>query len=89
LKTISFLVSPEASFIPPHELQAGDRRLEGFVWLEDLRPSKQDVMAKRAPVAAPAQAAAPAKGNEAKKKPVPAKTKNNTAKPKQLTPARK
>jgi lipopolysaccharide export system protein LptA len=89
LKAISFLVSPEASFIPPHELQAGDRRLEGFVWLEDLRPSKEDVMAKRAPVAAPAQAATPAKGTTAKKKPAPAKTKKSAAQPTQLAPARK
>jgi len=63
LKMISFLIQPDASFIPPHELQEGDRRLEGFSWLAALRPTKQDVLAKRvaAPPAKPAKKAPPKK----------------------------
>ncbi|MFD2514512.1 OstA-like protein [Pontibacter locisalis] len=49
LQTISFLVQPDASFIPPHELKEGDRRLEGFNWLAELRPTKKDVFAPRTP----------------------------------------
>ncbi|PVY43214.1 OstA-like protein [Pontibacter virosus] len=65
VKSISFLVNPDAKFIPPHELQASDRRLEGFAWLEELRPDKKEVLAPRAPVkepTPPAKAATPAKG---------------------------
>ncbi|MBD1396792.1 LPS export ABC transporter periplasmic protein LptC [Pontibacter sp. JH31] len=87
LKSISFLVNPDASFIPPHELQASDRRLEGFAWLNELRPDKKAVLAPRQPVKAPA---IPAKGkaSPAKKKASPAPSKKATAKPVQQTPAR-
>ncbi|MDX5482839.1 MAG: LPS export ABC transporter periplasmic protein LptC, partial [Hymenobacteraceae bacterium] len=79
LQTISFLVKPDANFIPPHELEQGARRLDGFSWLADQRPTKQDVLAKRV-VAAPAEAqpakkAAPAKKAPPKKKRA-ARTKN-------------
>ncbi|GAB3197875.1 lipopolysaccharide export system protein LptA [Pontibacter aydingkolensis] len=49
LKTISFLVQPDASFIPPHELPESERQLEGFTWMADLRPTKKDVFAVRVP----------------------------------------
>jgi hypothetical protein len=62
--------------------------LEGFLWLDDLRPSKQDVMAKRAPVAITAQPATAPKGAAAKKKAAPAKTKKSATKSTQLTPTR-
>lgn len=56
LKTISFLVQPDASFIPPHELGEDVKQLEGFAWLADLRPTKEQVVAK--PKAAPKKDAA-------------------------------
>jgi lipopolysaccharide export system protein LptA len=86
LKSISFLVQPDASFIPPHELKPNDRRLEGFAWLDELRPGKREVLANRAPVAV--QAPQPAPGT-AKGKAAPAKNKKAPAKPIQQTPARK
>jgi len=35
---ISFYTSPEAQFIPPHELQESDKELKGFAWRADERP---------------------------------------------------
>ena len=72
LKTISFLVKPDASFIPPHELNDADRRLEGFDWMSGLRPTKKDVFAARIP-AKPKTTTQPKKSTTAKpgtKKPV-------------------
>lgn len=43
LQKIAFLVQPDASFIPPHELPEDGRTLEGFTWLAELRPTKADV----------------------------------------------
>ncbi|MCP2043526.1 OstA-like protein [Pontibacter sp. HSC-36F09] len=88
VKSISFLVNPEAKFIPPHELQASDRRLEGFAWLEELRPDKNEVVNPRASVkepAAPAKAATPAKGKASGTKSGQSKGKKPAAKP---TPVR-
>jgi lipopolysaccharide export system protein LptA len=42
--TFSSYVKPEAQFIPPHELEDGDRRLRGFSWQADKRPTKRDVV---------------------------------------------
>ncbi|WP_187260958.1 OstA-like protein [Pontibacter beigongshangensis] len=53
LNTISFLVSPDASFIPPHELKEPDRTLEGFEWLEEQRPERKDIFLQRVPVVQP------------------------------------
>ncbi|GAB3821365.1 hypothetical protein GCM10028895_23380 [Pontibacter rugosus] len=50
LKTISFLVQPDASFIPPHELKEDVKVLEGFTWMAEQRPTKKDVLAKPVPV---------------------------------------
>lgn len=47
LQTISYLTNPEASFIPPHELKEPDKRLKGFKWRIDEKPTKQQVLAKR------------------------------------------
>jgi hypothetical protein len=44
--TFSSYVKPEAQFIPPHELEDGDRRLRGFQWQIEKRPTKQDVVTK-------------------------------------------
>ncbi|MDX5435852.1 MAG: hypothetical protein LPK03_01580, partial [Pontibacter sp.] len=71
LKTISFLVQPDANFIPPHEIDEGQKQLEGFVWLAELRPTKQQVLAKRQPAAEPKQVPkkkTPAKSGGGRKK---------------------
>ncbi|MHA6247069.1 OstA-like protein [Pontibacter sp. CAU 1760] len=47
LKRISFLVQPDASFVPPHELKPTDKELEGFAWMKELRPTKREVLARR------------------------------------------
>lgn len=44
--TFSSYVKPEAQFIPPHELEEGDRRLRGFQWQIEKRPTRQDVVTK-------------------------------------------
>ena len=36
---ISFYTSPEAQFIPPHELVETDKRLKGYSWRADERPT--------------------------------------------------
>jgi lipopolysaccharide export system protein LptA len=41
---MSFYVNPEATFIPPHELEEPDTRLKGFIWREDERPSLFDIL---------------------------------------------
>lgn len=73
LKSISFLVQPDANFIPPHEINEEQRRLEGFAWFADLRPTKAQVLAKRkkpeeAPKAAPKKGAANSPATPPKKK---------------------
>lgn len=50
----SFYTKPEASFIPPHELQPPDRELPGFRLRRDERPEKKDVFERsKVEVAAP------------------------------------
>lgn len=44
--TFSSYVKPEAQFIPPHELEAGDKRLRGFTWQAEKRPTRNDVVHK-------------------------------------------
>ncbi|MEQ8425511.1 MAG: OstA-like protein, partial [Cyclobacteriaceae bacterium] len=44
VNNISFYVKPDASFIPPHELKEGDKRLRGFTWREKEKPEKSDVV---------------------------------------------
>ena len=40
---ISFYTNPEASFIPPHEINDETRHLKGFAWLGEKRPTKREV----------------------------------------------
>jgi lipopolysaccharide export system protein LptA len=47
LDTFSSYVKPEAEFIPPHELEDGDRRLRGFSWHKEKRPVREDVVKKQ------------------------------------------
>ena len=44
INNISFLKSPDASFIPPHELKEKDFLLAGFLWRGKERPKKEDVV---------------------------------------------
>jgi lipopolysaccharide export system protein LptA len=44
--TFSSYVKPEAKFIPPHELTDEDKRLRGFSWQIEKRPTKKDVVKK-------------------------------------------
>lgn len=41
---ITFLIKPDASFIPPHELKDDAKRLKGFSWRGEARPSKKSVV---------------------------------------------
>lgn len=66
LKTISFLVNPDANLIPPHELKPADKQLEGFSWQEEQRPEKKVLVARK--VAAGGIIAKPAKANLSKSK---------------------
>jgi hypothetical protein len=72
LRTISFLVQPDASFVPPHELKEEDKQLEGFEWMAGLRPTKEQVVARPAatePRPEPKPQASAVKAPAKKKKP--------------------
>ncbi len=43
VNNISFYVNPDASFIPPHELNEEDILLRGFLWRGEDRPSRGEV----------------------------------------------
>jgi hypothetical protein len=47
VNNISFYISPEASFIPPHEVVDNDKTLKGFRWRGEARPAKWDVIPGR------------------------------------------
>ncbi len=44
VNNITFLIKPDASFIPPHELKDDVKRLKGFSWRGDARPSRKSVV---------------------------------------------
>jgi lipopolysaccharide export system protein LptA len=86
LKTISFLVKPDAKLIPPHELKPEESKLDGFNWQIKKRPEKKLFLARKAaasgkivkPVSKPVKVP-PAKGN-LKKVPIATKKQDNQAK---------
>ena len=49
VNNISFYIKPDASFIPPHELKEGDKRLKGFRWRIEEKPEKEEVVKKQDP----------------------------------------
>ncbi|HSI89982.1 MAG TPA: hypothetical protein VK927_02650, partial [Adhaeribacter sp.] len=49
LQSISFLDKPVARFIPPHELQPADTRIEGYQWLISEKPTREMVLGPRLP----------------------------------------
>jgi hypothetical protein len=75
LQTISFILQPEASFIPPHELKEEERKLEGFELMAKMRPTKKEVLARRVVKARP---------KPPTKKTAPAKKPTKKASPKKL-----
>ncbi|MDN5200475.1 OstA-like protein [Fulvivirgaceae bacterium BMA10] len=44
MNSIKTFVNPDASLIPPHEIQAPDTRLKGFKWRAEDRPTKEEVL---------------------------------------------
>jgi hypothetical protein len=44
VNTVNAYVKPDAQFIPPHEIKEADRKLKGFVWREDQRPTREQVV---------------------------------------------
>jgi lipopolysaccharide export system protein LptA len=47
VSTISFITSPEGTFIPPHEIEEPARRLKGFRWRVAERPIFADTRRKK------------------------------------------
>jgi lipopolysaccharide export system protein LptA len=41
---LSFYIQPDGSFIPPQELKETDRKLKGFTWKAEERPTREDVV---------------------------------------------
>lgn len=41
---IRFYSKPDGSFVPPHELKDDEKKLEGFAWRIDERPSRQEIL---------------------------------------------
>ena len=44
VNTVNAYVKPDAQFIPPHEIKEADRKLKGFVWREEQRPTREQVV---------------------------------------------
>jgi hypothetical protein len=41
---IRFFTKPDGSFTPPHELKDDDKKLEGFSWRIDERPTRGELL---------------------------------------------
>ncbi len=41
---IRFYANPDGDFIPPHELKEDIKKLDGFAWRIDERPSKLEII---------------------------------------------
>jgi lipopolysaccharide export system protein LptA len=44
VNTANAYVKPDAQFIPPQEIKEADRKLKGFAWREERRPSRDQVV---------------------------------------------
>lgn len=62
LDHINFYQNPEGKFIPPHELEEPDKRLSGFNWRGEERPSRESVLDRQAAIV-PAESPEPEKVN--------------------------
>jgi lipopolysaccharide export system protein LptA len=49
VKRIAFVGKPESSLTPPAQITPANRELDGFIWREKLRPTKQQVIEGRIP----------------------------------------
>jgi hypothetical protein len=41
---IRFYTNPDGDFVPPHELKEENKKLEGFAWRINERPTKQEIL---------------------------------------------
>ena len=41
---IRFYTNPDGTFVPPHELKEEDKKLDGFAWRIDERPTKREIL---------------------------------------------
>jgi len=46
VNTVNAYVEPDAQFIPPQEIKEADRKLKGFIWRGDDRPTREQVVKK-------------------------------------------
>jgi hypothetical protein len=53
VNNLSFYVSPDANFIPPHELKPENKKLKDFAWKQDKRPNKKSVVKSKIPDISP------------------------------------
>ncbi len=44
VNTVNAYVKPDARFVPPTEIKPDEKMLKGFVWREDQRPSREQVV---------------------------------------------
>jgi len=44
VNTVNAYVQPDAQFVPPHEIKEADRKLKGFAWKAELRPTRDQVV---------------------------------------------
>ncbi|WP_082893701.1 OstA-like protein [Rufibacter ruber] len=89
VQSITFLTEPDAKLIPPHELEEPEKRLKGFVWRADEKPTRAFVLEKRGVArkkSDPAAASSPARG--AKPAAVPPKKNGVAAPPASASPAK-
>jgi hypothetical protein len=67
--TIKALTTPDATFIPPHEIQEPDKRLKGFMWRINERPKRADVQIRnRLPEVKPVKEIKPVKKKDTEKR---------------------
>ncbi len=53
LNDITFLTEPKANFTPPQLINSSNNRLEQFRWLEDIKPTKAQLLNTRNPQPSP------------------------------------
>lgn len=48
VNTVNAYVKPDAQFIPPQEIKEADRKLKGFIWRANERPTREQVVKRPA-----------------------------------------
>ncbi len=74
IDNFSAYVKPDAQFIPPHEIKKEDTRLKGFVWRNDERPVREDVVKHGLYARKPLKSATPQTDSPAPRQNSPRKT---------------